>query len=208
MCHHNFYTEQETTAKPTNSYRKIYHALYSQISFLTCCHVMSAAADDAHHFSCIDTDRLDCVLGMFAMMNQNSAQSLLALSTMHVVYLKLVIFGDSIPGKKIGKIHSFVKWNFIVCQTICFRLFDDNVVVSVDLSGTELLPPLLLKLNVTLLAPLELRSLLLNWLTLRLCRIRQYDEFVAFNFDMNSGSVVQLLKSMAEQLSADERERK
>jgi hypothetical protein len=87
------------------------------------------------------------------------------------------------------------------------RLFDDKVVVSIDLSGTEILPLLLLKLNVTLVAPLELRSLLLNWLTLRLCRIRQYDELVAFNFEMNSGSAVQLLKSMAEQLSVDEKGR-
>lgn len=76
---------------------KIHHALYPQISFLTCCHAMSSV-DDAHRFSYIDIDRLDYVSEKFAMMNQNSARFLLMLSTMHVVYSKLVIFGDSIPS--------------------------------------------------------------------------------------------------------------
>jgi hypothetical protein len=60
---------------------------------------MSVAAD-AHRFSCIDTDRFDCELEMFVMMNQNLVPFWLTLSTMHVVYSKLVIFGDSIPLKK------------------------------------------------------------------------------------------------------------
>lgn len=57
-----------------------------------------SSVDDAHRFSCIDIDRLDYVSEKFAMMNQNSARFLLMLSTMHVVYSKLVIFGDSIPS--------------------------------------------------------------------------------------------------------------
>lgn len=68
-----------------------------------------------------------------------------------------------------------------------------RVVCSVDLSCIVLL--LLLKLYDKLLVPLELRSLPLNGCAIfRLCLNRQYDEFVDFNFDINS-SLDSLLNS-------------
>lgn len=77
---------------------------------------------------------------------------------------------------------------------------DVNTDESVDLSCTPLL--LLLKLYVKLLVPLELLSLPLVWFALRLwlCRIKQYDEFVDFNFDTNSSP--ESLFSSGVQLSA------
>lgn len=64
--------------------------------FLTCCHAMTVV-DDAHHFSCIDIDRLNCVSEMFATTNQNWVQFVLTLSTMHAVYSILATFGGSNP---------------------------------------------------------------------------------------------------------------
>lgn len=85
-----------------------------------------------------------------------------------------------------------------------FEVADDevSVVESVDLSGAALL--LLLKLYVKLLAPLELLSLpRTGWAELRLCRMRQYDEFVDFNFDMNSSP--DSLLSSGEQFATKEK---
>lgn len=110
---------------------------------------------------------------------------------------KLVIFGGTIPAKTVSVISHNEK---LLSVTILFLLdaADDEVSVvgSVDFSCIALL--LLLKLYVMLLAPLELLSLPL-WARFLLCRNRQYDELVDFNFDMNS-SFDTLLNS-AEQLS-------
>lgn len=60
-----------------------------------------------------------------------------------------------------------------------------RAVESVESSCMALLLPL--KLNGKLLAPLDDLSLpLLACAALRLCRIRQYEELVDFNFDMKS----------------------
>lgn len=81
----------------------------------------------------------------------------------------------------------FCGYRGFILTLLRFEVADDevSVVESVDLSGAALL--LLLKLYVKLLAPLELLSLpRAGCAEFRLCRMRQYDEFVDFNCDMNS----------------------